>query len=126
MMFKHTVNDVGNVGRNFYQIINMKTERFPSKILIWPIIGLFIGIIMCFFVYYIDKNALYNKELFFFDIVINLNSPAGYFALSLPWVREASDFFWFYFTIIFQWVFIGSLIALYIWFRKYRRERKDN
>jgi len=118
---------VENVGRNFYQIINMKTERFPSKILIWPIIGLALGITMSYSMYYIYIHKLFFNEPYssLDSVLFNLNIPAYLLTYLLSARTQLEEFYnLFYPMIVFQWVFIGSLIALYIWFRKYRRERK--
>ena len=116
-----------NVGRNFYQIINMKTERFPSKILIWPAIGLALGIIMSYLMYYIDIQKLYYTKPYssIIDILAKLNNPAFILTYLLSARTQLEEFYnLFYPMIVFQWVFIGSLISIYILDRKYRRERK--
>jgi len=107
----------------------MKTKSFPSKILIWPTIGLALGIIMSYSMYYIYIHKLFFNEPYSFldSVLFKLNFPAYLLTFLLSFRTQLEEFYsLFYPMIVFQWVFIGSLITLYIWFRKYRRERKDN
>lgn len=107
----------------------MKTKSFPSKILIWPAIGLALGIIMSYSMYYIDIHKLYYTKPYssIIDILAKLNNPAFILTYLFGMIFRFSweNFFdWFYFIIVIQWIFIGSLISIYILDRKYRRERK--